>query len=161
MAIVLGQGLALRLVIAGKPDAGTCSYKVRLEHMARKIKVDTHILWAGQLSSLEMSWCYYNCAAFVMTSRAEACPNTALEAMSHGTLCISGDHPPMPEFFRDTALFYPYGDAKVLADVILRALRSLVEQQDGYRRATVRRSAEFVWTLSVQQTVQELEKACQ
>src|SRR5262249_30526606 len=137
MAIVLRQGLALRLVIAGKPDAGTHAYKARLEHMARRIKVDTYILWAGQLSSLEMSWCYYNCAAFVMTSRAEACPNTALEAMSHGTLCISGDHPPMPEFFRDTALFYPCGDAQALAAVMLRALHTPVERQDGYRRAAV------------------------
>ena len=80
------------------------------------------MVWAGQLTEPEMAWCFGHCEAFVMTSRAEACPNVALEAMSHGCRVVSTSQPPMPEFFGEAAAYYRGGDARDLA----RAVRGLL-----------------------------------
>ncbi len=53
-----------------------------------------------------------------MTSRAEACPNTVLEAMAHGAVSISTDQQPMPEFYGESAAYYRATDAAQLASQI-------------------------------------------
>jgi glycosyltransferase involved in cell wall biosynthesis len=118
--------------------------------------VERQIHWAGQLSSAEMSWCYYHSRLFVMTSRVEACPNVALEAMSHGAFCIATDNPPLPEFFGEAALYYPPGRSDTLADMILAALSETPEVQSK-RRATLRQHAtHYSWQNTVEQTIQEI-----
>ena len=96
LSLLSGNEASLTLAIAGKVDDGSQSYKRRLDNLAQRLGVATRIIWLGQLEAARMAWCYRNCAAFVMTSRAEACPNTALEAMSHGCRIVSTAQPPMP-----------------------------------------------------------------
>jgi glycosyltransferase involved in cell wall biosynthesis len=115
LAILKREGSALRLAIGGKPDPSSEHYLRSIEKLAASLGVQDDITWLGHLSATEMSWCFTKAFAFVMTSRCEACPNTALEAMAHGSLCISTDNPPMPEFFEDSALYYGAGDASALA----------------------------------------------
>ncbi|MDQ6610839.1 MAG: glycosyltransferase family 4 protein [Gemmatimonadota bacterium] len=69
---------ALLLAIAGSGSAG---YAARLRKLAEELKVTSQVIWLGQLTTSEMAWAYQSCVAFLMTSRVEACPNTALEAM--------------------------------------------------------------------------------
>ena len=57
-----------------------------------------------------------------MTSRVEACPNIALEAMSHGAFCLAADNPPLPEFFQGAALYYRPRSGEALAHAITAAL---------------------------------------
>ena len=81
-------------------DAVAHAYGARMQHLAAKLGVARAIIWTGHLSPPEMAWAYGRCAAFVVTSRAEACPNVALEALSHGAPVVSTTQDPMPEFFR-------------------------------------------------------------
>jgi len=96
---------------------------------------------------------------FVMTSRAEACPNIVLEAMSHGCVCISTETEPMPEFFQDSAVYYPPKNGAVLANAIQEVL--LWDEAKRWKvleRAKIRAS-QFSWETCALKTIQELRLA--
>jgi len=159
LAIMRKRNISQTLIIGGAADQETHFYKERLEHLARELRVASHIIWAGQLNSLEMSWCFYNCDAFVMTSKIEACPNIVLEAMSHGCLCISTDCPPMPEFFGDAAFYYPPGDADGLAVRLIEAL-NLSEYENSERRTVaINQARQLDWDDTASATISQLQLA--
>ena len=148
----------IELVIAGGVDGGCGGYAARLRSLARDLGVEKRITWAGRLDGQHMARAFRNCSAFVMTSRAEACPNTALEAMSCGCATVSVDRAPMPEFFRDAALYYPVGDVEALA----RHLRAVTSNRDERRRlsgAARERAAAFTWEDTRDGTIEQLERA--
>jgi glycosyltransferase involved in cell wall biosynthesis len=149
---------ALRLVIAGQADRATKAYERRMRNLA-----ETHgpgrVVWAGQLAPPEMVWCFRRCAVYVTTSRAEACPNTALEAMSHGCLVVSTRQAPMPEFFADAALYYHPGDGDDLAAQMRRVLTA-GSGECATRRETLRtRARQFQWRETAERTIEQLTLA--
>lgn len=146
----------LRLVIAGAADAGAERYRDRVLALAKRLGVADRILWTGRLSPAEMSWCFRNARLFVTTSRAEACPNTVLEAMSHGSLSVSGDNAPMPEFFADAALHYQIGEPSSLADTIVRALALTPAEEARLRERGLARATSFTWERTAATTVEVL-----
>jgi glycosyltransferase involved in cell wall biosynthesis len=145
----------LPLLVAGEADAATRRYAVKMRRRAAGLP----ILWLGRLDPSEMSWCFRHCRAFVMTSRAEACPNTALEAMAYGCLSISTDCPPMPEFFGETAIYYRARNAGDLA-ARLAALRDMPEaEKEAFRQRARARAGQFTWDATASQTMAQLELA--
>ena len=145
-------------VVAGGIDYGMERHAQRLERRASELGVTDRILRVGRLDAAAMRWCYEHAAAFVMTSRAEACPNITLEAMSFGCACISVDRPPMPEFFVDAAQYYPTGDAGQLADAIARLLAD-PDRARLLRASAVARASQFDWDDTARRTVDELKTA--
>ena len=156
MAVVSTRDPALTLVIGGQSDPGTEFYLQRMQGLADNLGVAARIMWTGQLQPLEMAWCFDHCAVFVTTSRAEACPNTALEAMSHGCQVVSTRQPPMPEFFMTAALYYQPEDASALAWQIGSALAATPEQRQARQQAAQVRARSFVWSDTAQQTIEQL-----
>jgi glycosyltransferase involved in cell wall biosynthesis len=146
------------LVIAGTVDPGCEAYAARLRALCDRTGVADRVTWVGGLSETDMVRTFRRSAAFVMTSRAEACPNTALEAMSCGVPSVSVDRPPMPEFFADAALYYPTGDAPALAHQI-RSLFMSPTRMDDLARAAAGRAGAFTWTGTRDRTLDELEQA--
>lgn len=147
------------LVIAGKTDPDTAAHLGRLQARAVARGIASRVVWAGGLGRSEMDWCFEHCAAFVMTSRTEACPNTVLEAMSHGCLSISIDRPPMTELYGASAVYYRAGDARDLAAWIEAVLRRPEEAVVESRSIARERAAQFPWSLTAERTIDELEKA--
>lgn len=147
------------IVIAGESSANMIDYQRKLKGWLKKRGLASKICWAGNLNEKEMAWCYQNCNAFVMTSRVEACPNIAMEAMSHGCACISSDNPPLSEFFRDTAVYYPTKNGKTLADAIKTVLAWDDNQRKVMSEKAKKRAAEFSWDVCAEKTVAELAKA--
>jgi glycosyltransferase involved in cell wall biosynthesis len=148
-----------RLVIAGQPDTGTRRYQRRMAGLAGTLGVAGRVVWTGQLTPPEMAWCFRHCEAFVMTSRAEACPNVALEAMSHGCRVVSTGQPPMPEFFGEAARYYRAGDAIDLARAVRALLGESPEDSRGRREAARTRAAGFRWPDTADRTIGELTRA--
>lgn len=149
---------ALQLVIGGSADTGVNIYRDKVVALARRLGVDHRIHWAGQLNPAEMSWCFRNSVLFVTTSRAEACPNTVLEAMRHGTLSVSGDNAPMPEFFGPAALYYRIGDSHALAGAIAAALALPPHEQERLRALARARSEHYSWQRTADDTISEMLK---
>jgi glycosyltransferase involved in cell wall biosynthesis len=145
------------LLIAGEADPATRGYAARLRGRAESMSA--RVVWLGALDGDEMAWCFENCQAFVMTSRAEACPNTVLEAMAHGCFSISTDCPPMPEFFLDAAVYYRARDAGDLAARLSSLPAVTEEQRRAVRTRALERAGKFSWANTASQTVTELAMA--
>ena len=148
-----------RLLIGGESCHGTSGYKKRIKQLADKLGVASHIIWAGHLSHAEMSWCFHNCDAFVMTSRLEACPNIALEALSHGCINISTSQPPMPEIFSNSALYYNAGQPEDLVKCIIRTMSLTPADKTAMRDSARHTSKQFSWAITARKTFKNLEEA--
>lgn len=153
------QGHRTRLVVAGASVPGSRGYERRMRRLARTCGVEKDVVWVGQLSSREMSWCFQHSEAFVTTSRAEACPNVLLEAMAHGCLCISTRQAPMTDILGQSGLYYVSGDRADLSDKVRTAAALAGPTRDDLRAAAAQRASEFDWRRTADQTVVQLEMA--
>jgi glycosyltransferase involved in cell wall biosynthesis len=149
-------GEAFHLVIAGSVTPGAVHYEQKMMERANALLPDSSITWTGRLTADEMSWCFHRSNAFVLATRAEACPNTALEAMAHGALIVSADTKPLPEFFGDAALYYSSGNAASLARQLQKALRLPRAERGGLTAAARARAGTFQWSETARLTVDEL-----
>jgi len=149
----------VKLVIAGNTEPRMNDYKKRLAVWSREHHLSDHIMWVDGLSEMEMTWCYQNCRAFVMTSRIESFGMIGGEALANGCICIAADNPCLPEIFGDAAIYYPPQDAETLA----RAIKSVTNWDDSRRIVTSekarKRAAFFSWDVCAQKTAAELVKA--
>lgn len=149
----------LLLIVAGGLDSGMAFYQRDLQTLAEREGVADRIVWAGSLSAAEMQWCYQRSAAFVMTTRTEACPNIALEAMANGALIVSTDDAPMPEMFGEAALFYSARDPRSLSESLETILDRSERERNATRTRSVERARQFSWDRCAQQTLGQLQKA--
>jgi len=149
----------LKLVIAGQSDSDTKQYERHLHFLADRRGVASAIRWVGRASRAEMNWCFARCRAFVLTTRVEACPNTALEAMAHGCAIVAAECPPMPEVLRECATYYPAGNAGCLAEAIERTLGLGEDARSVIRRSAQRRAGDFTWDRCAAATIRELKMA--
>jgi len=147
------EGEPVHLAIAGAIDRGMGRYRNHLQDLAIRTDCVDRVHWLGALDASAMRWFYRHCAAFVMTSRAEACPNVALEAMAHGCNCVSTDQPPMPEMFAETAAYYRAGDGGSLARALEARLSLGSEALAETRKAATLRARIFSWDCAASRTV--------
>lgn len=103
----------LKLIIAG--GGNDINYDSKIKKLILKSNYKGSIQMTGSLSHEKVISLFEQCKMFVMSSEIEACPNTALEAMSMGCAIISSTNPPMPEFFDNSALYYSYRNQEELA----------------------------------------------
>lgn len=153
------QNVNFPLVIAGSVDHSMIGYHEKLRNWIDKNQLSSDVIWAGSLSEMEMAWCYQNCSAFVMTSRVEACPNIVLEAMAHGCINISTETPPMPEFFKDVALYYPAKNWKALGDALIESLSWNDEKKRTMQERAKQRASQFSWDICAEKTVEQFTLA--
>jgi glycosyltransferase involved in cell wall biosynthesis len=149
---------SLSLVVAGSATPDMVGHEARLRHLAATLGVADRMIWAGQLTPPEMAWCYGHCKAFVMTSRAEACPNVVLEAMTYGCASVATAIDPMPEFFESSARYYQPDDHEALASHLRAVLSAPGEAIEIYRAAALHRASTFSWDRAAQATVAELRE---
>lgn len=159
LADLRSRGVHQQLVVAGSADAGSRAYHTGLRRLVVEHGLEGAVHWLGNVTGPEMSWCFSHCAVFVSTTRAEACPNTVLEAMSHGCVSISPGTPPMPEFFGETAWYYPKGNLIMLANLMERAIGLSAQVRATMTGAAKARAREFTWSRCADQTVAQLRQA--
>ena len=159
LAILKTKMQGLKLVIAGDARPGAEGYWRGLKERARTRGVSEEIIWLGNLNSREMSWCYLNCAAFAITSRVESFCMVALEALSHGCLCVSTDSPCLPEVLGPEINYYRAGDGAALAQEISRILLLDEAARQAMSESAVCRAQSFSWDKSAGLIV-ELFKRC-
>jgi glycosyltransferase involved in cell wall biosynthesis len=157
---ILNTTQPMQLIIGGDVDPGMESYFNELKSMANNSGISKQIHWHGSLHNSEMAWCFTHCKAFVMTSRVEACPNIALEAMSHGCVNIASANQPLPEFFADSAMYYPPKDFTALAKQIQAVISMGPAERATMSGAAKDTALRFSWEICAQKTVNELQKAC-
>ena len=145
------------LVIAGYTTPQTLRYREKLMAIIERKKINIPVIWADSLNPEEMSWCYQNCKAFVMTSRVESFGMIAVEAMSHGCVCISSDNPCLPEIFKDAAVYYSPRDSHSLSRQIQAMCHLDLRDRTAIADKAKKRASTFSWDLCVEKTVAELK----
>ena len=151
-------GRPLWVAIAGSARNSMRAYELRLKALADKAGVAADLCWVGQLSHEEMTWCYRNCSAFIMTSRVEACPNIVLEAMACGSVSIAAANAPLPEFFAETALYYEPGNGTMLARQVQDVFSWDKTRRSRISAAIYERSRQFRWKTAAEKTVDFMER---
>jgi glycosyltransferase involved in cell wall biosynthesis len=158
MALPPLRDQSLALVIAGGLDRDG-SYAKRLLALAGQLGIATRVHWVGELDRSAMSWCYSRCGSFIMTSRVEACPNIALEAMAHGAEIVSTTCSPMPEFFGEAAQYYSPGDAATLTARLSSIVLEPRRDRNTHREISRARAGAFTWERTSLETVSQLQLA--
>ena len=153
------RGLDMRLVIAGETVPGMRKYRDGLERFLAWRGLTDSACWTGSLTDEEIRWCYARCSLFIMTSRIEACPNIAMEAMSCGAISIAADNPPLPEFFSECAAYYEAGNGRLLAEAVLNLLALDPAERDSLSERARKRSEMFSWDLTADKTMAVLLQA--
>jgi glycosyltransferase involved in cell wall biosynthesis len=149
----------LKVVIAGGARLEMVAYLQRLQDIVEANGLSSNVCFLGEVTEDVMSWCYSHCAIFLMTSRIEACPNTALEAMAHGCLCIAANNPPLPEIFGDAVIYYHPGDEGFLLGAIQQALHWDQKERNERMKRMKMRASQFNWDTTVDMTIAALRKA--
>lgn len=143
----------LKLLVAGGARAATLSYLGHLKTLAARQNVADDIYWLGNIPGEELSWCYKNCSAFVMTSRVESFSFVALEAMQHGCACVSSDSQCLPEIFHDAAEYYAAGDISGLNTAVKRMLGWSPDERRSNSAIAVKLASGYSWNDSADKTL--------
>ncbi len=160
MRHVTSQGQDLGgVVVAGGTSPRMIGYQKKLKDWIQTHKLSSEVCWVGDLDVNEMAWCYRNCRAFVMTSRVESFGMIGGEAMSHGCISIAADNPPLPEIFKDAAVYYPPKDSKALAKAIQLVVGWNSQKKEKMSERAKSRAAEFSWDVCTEKTVAALADA--
>ena len=159
LPLLTGHPGAGTLLIGGAAIPGVTKYARRLRSLAEKLGIASRLVWLGHIGPKEMSWCFNQCEAFIMTSRVEACPNLVLEALNHGCLNVATSLGPMPEIFGEAATYYEAGSAVQLAERISDILTAPAATKDRRRQIARRRGSHFTWDAAATGTLMELERA--
>ena len=147
----------LKLSIAGKVEPVMKNYKSRLTKLIEEENLTGRIIWLGDIAKDKMVNLFQNCKVFIMTSRAEACPNIALEAMNYGNYINSTDNHPMPEFFGKGAIYYAANNP---LDLALKLEKSLLLNKTNllkFKRIYKENLDKFSWDDCANKTVSFLE----
>jgi len=147
------------ILFAGETVPSMIGYRETLTRVLREAGAESRLIWAGSLNDAQMTWCYRNCQTFVMTSRVEACPNIAMEALAHGAVNVAANNPPLPEFFQSLATFYEPGDAASLVMAVDKALSTSATQRVQQTMQGRTRAKEFSWESTVGLTLEALKNA--
>lgn len=153
------EGNPPAVVVGGSGGGLAKPYERWVRALSTSLGVDEHLIWAGQLSEPEMTWCFRHAAAVVQTSKAESFCMFQVEALWSGALIISSTQPPMPEILGEAAIYYRPGDAAELARAISKCL-SMSEAEAAVRRQiALARASMFTWDQTACQTLDSLEAA--
>jgi len=147
------------LIIAGEAIESMKQYKNRLMREIMGMKLQEKIIFTGCLNENEMSWCYRNCAMFIMSSRIESFGIIAVEAMANGALCIAANNPCLPEIFEDSAKYYSPRNAEELSVRIKEALELSEQERRMAAERSITLSRKYSWDVCAEKTIREFEKA--
>jgi glycosyltransferase involved in cell wall biosynthesis len=144
------------LIISGEPNPNMVAYQEGLNKRLQKRDISSKICWTGSLNAKEMTWCYHNCRAFIMTSRVESFGMVGGEAMSHGCICISSNSPCLPELFGDSAVYYPSKDGRALNDAVQTVLTWDDNKSKVMSEKAKKQASDYSWDVCAKKTVAAL-----
>ena len=148
---------AMPLIAAERPQTllsivGDGPLRPRLEALAVKLGIESHVTFLGRLDDQELLRTYQGTQLQVVPSLFEGLGVTALEGMACGAAIVASDVPGLRDVVQDgeNGLLVPYGDCAALAHAVLRLL------QDADLRERLRLAGEeqirtrFAWPCIVE-----------
>ncbi len=98
-------------------------YTQKCKQLAKQLKVDKKIIWAGYMDKKEKINALADCDVFVLSSFRESLGMSVIEAMAQGRPVISTNRGGIPEVVSDRFCLYEPGNVKILAEKINKVLK--------------------------------------
>jgi glycosyltransferase involved in cell wall biosynthesis len=137
------RGEGLILVKAGRPG-GEAHRRSTLSEM-RRLGVESLVELRGHVEEEELAELYRGAVALVMPSLYEGFGIPVIEAMACGCPVVCSDIPAFREVAGEAALLFAPGDARGMAEAVLRLLHDQDFRRQLAARGT-RRAGLFSWT---------------
>jgi glycosyltransferase involved in cell wall biosynthesis len=134
------------LIVAGTGNDE--QYLSLLKGLIDQHDLSDSVLLIGHVSLDEMIILYRNCNIFVTSTETEACPNIAIEAMSSGCNILSSDVLPLPEMFKESAIYYEHGNVGQLS----AKMREMFAKEKGVNDRALSIIESFTWDKCADET---------
>jgi glycosyltransferase involved in cell wall biosynthesis len=140
----------LSLKIAG--EGTEAKYRALLDTCVSKSGCSELIEFVGHVPKEQMRRLFRGCLACILSTEIEACPNTAIEALTSGCAIIASDAPPLPEILGTAPLYYP---RRNVDELVKRMIQILEDPGLGNRcrEAAAMQARCFDWNVCAQQTL--------
>ena len=123
--------------------------------LARQKGLEDQILVVGPIAYADLPAAYHHAKVNLFASSCENCPNILLEALGAGRPVLSSDVMPMPEFGANAVGYFSPTDPESICDALINVLKDK-SHSDKLANAAARRSADFDWLCTSQQTWQQI-----
>jgi glycosyltransferase involved in cell wall biosynthesis len=137
-----------RLVLVGQRG----SYGGEIEMAIARLRLTEHVVLTGYVSDAQLVALYRGASLFVYPSLYEGFGLPIVEAMACGTPVVTSNLASMPEVAGDAALLADPTSVDTLADAMSRVLSDSTLRA-RMRTDGLRRSAQFSWSRTAQQTL--------
>jgi glycosyltransferase involved in cell wall biosynthesis len=126
-ALAKCQYRAIRLLVAGSG-----SEQIKLERLAKSLKLTDRVEFLGQVPSENMTALFQNSHALVFTSLRDSFGSVVLEAMSNGLPIVALNHQGIQAFVpEDASIKVPVNSPSQVIDDLARAFESLGENPES------------------------------
>jgi glycosyltransferase involved in cell wall biosynthesis len=112
------------------------------------------VIYLGTISYNELPKYYQKAKALIFASTCENCPNILLEKMASKKMIFCSSHQPMPEFGKDSVVYFDPVDENNLVKQILKY--SDEKQKDKYEIKTYNNALEYDWKKTSKKTFEFL-----
>jgi glycosyltransferase involved in cell wall biosynthesis len=141
----------VRLVLTGTPDA-------TLSHQITALKLQSQVVYAGQLTETDLAAYYRGALALVCPSLYEGFGLPPLEAMACGTPVVTSHCTALPEVVGDAAVLVDPYNVEAIAWGIQCAVEDSALRQSLSCQGLVR-AKQFTWEHTARRVRQVLEEA--
>ena len=155
IAILQTRGVVFELKIAGA--AVDEKYAHGLRQIAKRLGIEKHITYLGQVDQDELKALYERCRVFIFPSLVETFGNPLLEAMACGAPIACSNAAAMPEIAGDVPVYFDPLDVEGMAD----AIELLYTDADLRKRVSDKanaRASQFGWDLTAEKTADVLKR---
>jgi glycosyltransferase involved in cell wall biosynthesis len=154
VALLRDQGLAVRLIIAGKGDAERA-----IRALCADLDVADRVEFAGFVDEQRKRELFRRSWVHVLTSPREGWGISTMEAAACGTTTIASDSPGLRDAVRheQTGLLVPHGDVAALAAALRRILQDAAFR-DRLGGAARRLAESYTWERTAAKTESHLER---
>ncbi len=98
------------------------SYAKQVNSEIEKAGLRKYVLILGDLPHGRLSSLYHNAKAIIFASKCENCPNILLESLAAAKPLFVSNKPPMPEFAKESAVYFNPEDSDELAQLIFEVV---------------------------------------
>ncbi|MBF0353741.1 MAG: glycosyltransferase family 4 protein [Alphaproteobacteria bacterium] len=147
-AVARIPGLCLKIAGRRVDEA----YAQSLDALVRSLAVGDRVAFLGSVGPDELSALYRSCRLFAFPSTVETFGNPLVEAMASGCAILCSKAAAMPEILEDAGLYAEALDVNDWEKGLHRLLGDPTLRSDLSERA-LRRSADFDWKATAEQTV--------
>ena len=125
---LIKEGIAIpKLILAGSLDANK-TYTKKVIELIEVNNLVNKVILTGNIPYEFMPSLYKKCKFVVYASQTENCPNILLEAMSCNCLILCSNFQPMPEFAKDSVLYFDPTEPDDLASQIKKVLNNDIDE---------------------------------